>query len=134
MGINYLEDLKTLNFTKLQGSYFRFFLPTFHATDNLKAGPATSIKIWQDKQRLQKFLKTGCIGLQTMDDALLHERRAARSMAKKDLHSRGLALPAMNRSGVGWEGSFLAYPELNENVRYALTNLGLRIAGDFSSG
>ncbi len=129
LGMTFLSDLADLNFTRLQGRYFRFFLPTFsQSTDS-----GYALALWRDRQRAVKFGKTGSLGLRAMDEALAEQRTEIKRQALPDLHRRGLRLPRNDRTGIGSAGSFVAYEELNERVLTALRNLGRRVVADFGS-
>lgn len=131
LGITALSDLKHLNFTRLQGRYFRFFLPTFTGDAALDPGRKSALQLWQDRQRAIKFVKTGGLSLKAMDKALAEQHTQIKRNALQDLHRHGLRLPGGNRTGRGLAGSFVAYEELNERTRTALRNLGRRIVAGF---
>ncbi|MVA72226.1 hypothetical protein GOZ81_14230 [Agrobacterium vitis] len=131
LGIDLFSDLKDLNFTRLQGRYFRFFLPTFSGQAVYGPGTKTAIIVWQDQQRALKFAKSGGLGLKAMDSTLAEQRFKMKRQALKDMHSRGLRLPRDSRIGGGLVGSFISYEELNERVRTALRNLGRRVVDGF---
>lgn len=133
LGINFLNDLQNLNFTRLQGRYFRFFLPTFSSHTASGPGRRSALVLWQDRQRVLKFCKTGGMGLKAMDKALLEQRRKTKREALQGLHRRGLRLPRDGRTGIGPAGSFVAYDELNERALAALRNLGKRVVAGFGS-
>lgn len=131
LGVTYLDDLKTLNFTELQGRYFRFFLPTFSQRAELLSGARSAMEVWRDRQRSIKFTKTGVIGLKTMDDGLAEQKKGTQRAALPDLHRRGLRVPRIERVSIGEAGSFVAYEEMNKRVLTTLRNLGKRVADDF---
>ncbi|WP_433760917.1 hypothetical protein [Brucella anthropi] len=132
LGVDYLDDLKGLNFNELQGRYFRFVLPTF-SMQTSQPGVRSAIKTWEDRQRMTKFMKTGVIGLKAMDDALAERQKKLRRDVQADLHERGLSLPKVPRIATGASGSFVAYADLNERVLTSLRNLGKRVAADFAT-
>jgi hypothetical protein len=70
LGVTSIDDLKKLNFTKLQGRYFRFLLPTFTQKSSVLPDVRSAMIGWRDFQRTIKFTRTGNIGLKTMDDVL----------------------------------------------------------------
>jgi hypothetical protein len=133
LGVAFLSDLKKLNFTRLQGRYFRFFLPTFSRQADLHPGVRSAITVWRDRQRTMKFSKTGNVGLKAMDDALAEQRAAFRRQVLLELHKRGLRLPDVDRTGIGAAGSFAAYDEMNDCVRVSLRNLGKRVVAGFGA-
>ncbi|WP_425640288.1 hypothetical protein [Agrobacterium radiobacter] len=131
LGITALSDLMHLNFTRLQGRYFRFFLPTFTGDAAWYPGRKSALLLWRDRQRATKFGKGGGLSLKAMDRALAEQHAEIKRHALQDLHRRGLRLPGGNRTGRGLAGSFVAYEELNERTRTALRNLGRRIVAGF---
>ncbi|MGR9385184.1 hypothetical protein [Rhizobium leguminosarum] len=134
LGVMFLSDLKKLNFSKLQGRYFRFFLPTFSRQAELRPGARSALTAWRDRQRALKFSKTGSIGLKAMDEAFAEQWTELKRQALPDMHGRGLRLQRTARVGIGSAGSFAAYEDLNERVLTALRNLGKRVAAGLGSG
>lgn len=131
LGVTFLDDLKELNFTRMQGRFFRFFLPTFdrgEASGFRSRGARTE---WLEMQRIIKFTKTGSIGLKAMDDILREDRKELRRRVSGDLKARGLKPRSPSRRGVGPYGTFVAYKEMNDRLRMALRKLGDRVAADF---
>ncbi|WP_047454274.1 hypothetical protein [Rhizobium rhizogenes] len=133
LGVTFLSDLKKLNFTRLQGRYFQFFLPTFSRQAELNPGVRSAITVWRDRQRTLKFIKTGNVGLKAMDEALAEQRIELKRQALPGIHKRGLRLPNVDRIATGAAGSFAAYDEMNDRVRVSLRNLGKRVAAGFGS-
>lgn len=133
LGVTFLSDLEDLNFTRLQGRYFRFFLPTFSRHAELGLRTRSALTLWQDRQRAVKFGKTGNVGLKAMDEALVKQLTEIKRQALRDLHRRGLRLPRNDRTGIGSAGYFVAYEGLNERILTALRNLGKRVAAGFGS-
>lgn len=131
LGITYLDDLRTLNFTRLQGRYFQFMLPTFVSQANRKTGKRKAIAAASNPDRTSKFSKTGVIGLKAMDEVRAEHWLQMRRTILPDLHERGLRLSPINRTARGVAGTFVAYDELNDRVRIALRNLGKRVGADF---
>lgn len=131
LGVTFLDDLKTLNFTGLQGRYFRFFLPTFSRQAALQPDVRAAMELWRDRQRTIKFSKTGNLGLKAMDEAMAERHADLKREALPDLHKRRLRLPRTKRTGSGLAGSFVAYEEMNARVLTALRNLGKRVVADF---
>lgn len=132
LGLTFLSDLAGLDFTRLQGRYFRFFLPTFSGESAHRPGRRSAFVHWRDRQRALKFGKTGSIGLKAMDEACVEQHTKLKRGVLNDLHSRDLRLPRDRRAGRGSTGSFIAYEELNRRVRTALRNLGQRVVADFA--
>lgn len=129
LGLNRLTDLSSFKFTRLQGEFFKFMLPTFPESQPLPHSRAKAMQSWQERQRESKFLTSGVIGLSLMDRAL--ERRAtevrknARSMLRK---KNGRLKPWKHRSS-GMHGTLIAYEELNKRVETALRALTTRMKG-----
>lgn len=134
LGITSLDDLKTLNFTRLQGRYFQFVLPTFVSQANRKTGVGKAIATASNPDRTSKFKRTGVIGLKAMDEVRAEQWLQRRRTNLPDIHERGLRLSPVNRIAKGAAGTFVAYDELNDRVRIALRNLGQRVGADFLAG
>ncbi|MGB3815996.1 MAG: hypothetical protein WA950_22475 [Shinella sp.] len=134
LGITYLDDLRGLNFTRLQGRYFQFMLPTFINYASQKTGKRKAIAAASNPERASKFFKTGVIGLKAMDEVRAERWLQMRRTILPDIHERGLRLSPIDRTAKGVAGTFVAYDELNDRVRIALRNLGSRVGADFLSG
>ena len=134
LGITYLDDLKGLNFTRLQRRYFQFVLPTFVSQAHQKTGKRKAIAAASNPERASKFFKTGVIGLKAMDEVRAERWLQMRRTILPDVHERGLRLSPIDRTAKGAVGTFIAYDELNDRVRIALRNLGSRVGADFLSG
>ncbi|MEN0118292.1 MAG: hypothetical protein AAGD15_16290 [Agrobacterium cavarae] len=132
IGVSTLQDLRSLSFTKLQGRYFQFTLPTF-VNEPERASKKEAIAAASNQERASKFSKTGVIGLKAMDAAKADAKRKMRRMILPDLHAKGLRMKGANRNAQGANGSFVAYDELNERVRVALRNLRRRVVDGFSA-
>lgn len=131
-GVDLLSDLPNLRYATLQGAFFRFVIPTFA---NLAQRPADKISAARsrlERNREQKFLLTGVVGLQAMDEALERQRDAARPAARMILRQRGLLLKPKPRVGRGPSGAFVAFDELNARVATALRKLGDRVDAEWS--
>lgn len=132
LGVDYLTDLRGLRFAKLQSKFFGFVLPTFPDASRLPHGAVRAVRGLREKQREQKFLNTGVIGLAAMDGALARRLKTSRQEIKADIWSKGLTLKPIPRVGRGSSGSLLAYEELNECVGVALRHLGERVTASLS--
>lgn len=133
LGIDYVDDLKGLRFSTLQGRFFKFMLPTFPDEQQNGSTRRTAIATWKSRQRMEKFRKTGVIGLEAMDKVLDQQMKRLRKRSAHHLAQRGLALKPLARRGVGVTGHLVAYAEMNERIGIALTNLGQRVVNDFSA-
>jgi len=132
LGVDDLNDLAQFPFSRLQNRAFTFMLPTFHDPARLRACWRTAIKVSRDRERMQKFLNAGVIGLMAMDGALGRQRDRLRRASKQDLTCRGLKLRSLPRVGKGSSGTFVAYQVMNERTGVALRHLGERVAAAFS--
>lgn len=132
LGVTFLEDLPKLRFARLQRSFFTFMLPTFLDTGKTARPLGAAIKAWHDQQRIEKFLKTGMIGLKAMDDARERQARRLRKQERGRLVANGLKMKRPSRVGTQKTGAFLAYDELNGRVSDALGELGRRVEAAFS--
>ncbi len=133
IGIDTLADLPGLRFPTLQGGFFRFALPTFADTAKWPATKFSAVRAWLERNRIQKFLVTGVIGLQAMDEALERQHKSLRMSARADFRQRGLFFKPLPRVGAGPSRSFVAYDELNTRVATALTKLGDRVHAECSA-
>ncbi len=128
IGLTCLHELKQFSFTSLQGRYFNFMQPTLH-----EEGPGVkgAMQKWQDGRRVEKFAKTGVIGLRHMDEAQEDHRTQLRHREMENMHQVGLRLPSKNRTGHGVGGTMVSYDEMNRVVSKALEHLDRRVATAF---
>ncbi|WP_159946322.1 hypothetical protein [Rhizobium sp. 18065] len=134
IGINRLNDLAMLNFTQLQGRYFRFSHPTFPGGAVLRRGHPAAMNLWLHRQRINAFEVTGNLGVKALDDRAAKHRSHLRKHELTKIHQLGLCMPRPDRTAIGKDGTFVAYTEMNLRVRTALRNLGRRVADGFVSG
>lgn len=132
LGVTFLEDLPKMLSARLQKLFFTFMLPTFLDTEKAGSSRNSAIKAWHDRQRIEKFLKTGVIGLKAMDDALERRRIQMRKDERRRFAMNKLKMKRLPRVGTHKIGTFLAFDELNGRVSDALGRLGERVAADFS--
>ncbi|KVK57567.1 hypothetical protein L905_06075 [Agrobacterium sp. TS43] len=132
IGIGSLNDLRTFSFTKLQGKYFQFALPTF-AAEPVRASKRQALAAASNPERAAKFSKTGVIGLKAMDATRDDARRNLRRRVMHHIHASGLRMSVLNRNAQGATSTFVAFEDLNQRVRVALRNLGKRVGDGFSS-
>lgn len=132
LGIDFLYDLKGFRITRLQAKAFAFVLPTFLDPARARPSVRTAAHVWNDRQRMEKFLNAGAIGLKAMDAALDRRMKALRRASQGDLAKKGLKLKAPPRTGVGSSGTFVSYEAMNERVGMALRHLRERVAAAFS--
>jgi hypothetical protein len=119
LGVTTLAELSELNFAKLQGSFFKFMLPTF-MSPTPAMNPAD--RHWE-RQRVTRFLNTGVVGLRTMDDRRELERQKHRKPLTARLLAKGKPMPPGDRRGRGRNGTMIAYEDLNDRVAMALRKL-----------
>ena len=132
LGVKFLDDLSLLPISKLQAKAFTFVLPTFRNPAHMSRNVRTAMQVSRDRQRAEKFLNAGVIGLKAMDGALDRQMKALRGKSLGDLAKRGLRLKAPTRAGAGSSGTFVSYEVMNERVGVALRHLGERVAAAFS--
>ncbi|AZO05595.1 hypothetical protein [Mesorhizobium sp. M2A.F.Ca.ET.043.02.1.1] len=122
--VDFIHDLRRFNFSKLQGRYFQFMLPTF---ENRFAGKHPAYRALEI-DRWRRFLNAGIVGLVAMEGARRSFRQAARPALKRSLRVKGRTIRPLSRLGSGASGSFLAYETLNGRAAMALEKLGQREA------
>jgi hypothetical protein len=128
LGLYSPDDLVGFNFRKLQGSFFRFMLPTFEGSTEVTASRAHFEAI--DRQH---FLRTGVLGLARMKRARSEARNKHRPALRQALRQLGKKMSRV-RTGTGSEGDLVAYAELNRVVQRSLRNLTNREARGASRG
>ena len=132
LGVTFFVDLPELHFARLQKSFFTFMLPTFHGIGKAGRPLGAAINTWHDQHRIQKFLKTGVIGLKAMDDARERLVKKLRRQERGRMVANGLKMQRPSRVGAQKAGTFLAYDDLNDRVSDALGELGRRVRAAFS--
>lgn len=117
LGVATVEDLLEMNFARLQGQFFQFMCPTFPI---LPSNPAVG---WLEEQRLRRFLSTGVVGLQAMDDERSRLRHTHRPELVRTLRKAGKPAHPQARSGRGRNGLLTAYDGLNARAEGALRKM-----------
>jgi hypothetical protein len=125
LGVNFLDDLRTFNFAKMQGRYFQFMVPTF---ENDFAGKHPARKALE-LDRWIRFLNAGVVGLVAMEGARQSFRDNARPELKRQVRANKHKIRPLTRVGTGTSGSFLAYEALNGRAAMALEDLKDRKGG-----
>lgn len=120
VGVHHFSELRSFKFGRLQGTFFRAMLPTFSIS---KGDPVTT---WRDEQRCTKFLNTGVLGLNAMDEAIREKAREIRLDAVAAVNARGGKVNARSRVGTGATATLMAFEELNRRSRIALDALTKR--------
>lgn len=119
LGVKSLDDLLQLNFAQLQGRYFKFMLPTFMALAESEALEDRYV----ERERIERFLNVGVVGLQGMDDQRRKERLKHRPALVGHLRAKNVPAPVVDRRGRGPAGSLVAYKIVNDRVAMALRKL-----------
>lgn len=127
LGLHKVSDLKGFAFSKLQGRYFQFKLPTFR-TASYEAKPSLRfVKNETERRRAEIFLKTGVVGLFARDIAFRELRGSVAADLRKLCVARGRPF-SLRQKGSGDSGLFVAYDDLNRLAAKALRQLGEREA------
>ena len=127
LGLRRISDLRGFAFTKLQGRYFQFKLPTFRTAPNGKAPVFTLINEKTQCRRAEIFLKTGVVGLRARDVASRDYRTSMIDDLRRLCRQRGRPI-SIRQGGSGETGLFVAYDRLNRFAATALRQLGEREA------
>ncbi|MDQ6434356.1 hypothetical protein RB623_09875 [Mesorhizobium sp. LHD-90] len=122
IGITSIDDLAAFSFQKFQGLYFKFLLPTFEQPGRRSTLALQAVTNAIEQDRRKKFLVTGIVGLEAMDEVKRREREAIRKRSKKSVK----ALEATSRRGAGRFSTMVQYEALTRQVIHALRHLGLR--------
>ncbi len=124
-GLHRLHDLQTFRFTTLQKKFFRFMLPTFQATpekDNLHP----MLNVWIDRMRIERFLKTGILGLEWSDRARDHFRKPHLAELKKTRRSASATRAKKKKRPLPVSRNYVAYEDLCWRIQASLRHLGER--------
>lgn len=119
LGVISLKDLLSFNLASLQGQYFQFMLPTFTSP----GGPYSNHDKYWERYRHERFLATGVVGLQAMDEERERLRKVNRPELVRQLRAKGVKVAPARRAGSGRNGTLIAYKELNDRVAMALRKL-----------
>lgn len=130
-GISEFAAMANFKFTELQGSFFRFMLPTFGthkpAPGSTSMMSRSSVKNRVEETRRQKFLRTGVLGLQIREDAKLDHARLYRNYFMSWHKARGSKMPKRSRIGAGPYGTHIAYKEMARVIERALAGLQRKV-------
>ncbi|WP_455269293.1 hypothetical protein [Rhizobium herbae] len=119
-----LKDLSTFNFSNWVASrYFRFMLPTFIDPRMLKPGIRRALLARTENLRCSKFMKSGVIGLQVLDEARNQFGSQWRPALTRHLIRNNKKVPAKQRVGAGQSGTLVTWPEMSRQVESALRHL-----------
>lgn len=118
-----ISDLRALSFSRLQGDYFHFALPTFR-TEFASLRPAA--ERWIETHRQRRFKNAGVLGLAMLDGAHEAMRADFRKQLLSRLRSQGKRASPRSRSGTGTRKAMVAFEELNRRVAKALDRLAMR--------
>ena len=124
IGIESIQCLSEFSFTRLQGRYFQFVLPTFAQSSN-RIRPAVARVL--EENRHTRFRNSGVLGLIVMDEATRRFHADNRKAVARTLRTLGLKISSPARVGAGSMTTYVKYVELNGRVSNALEKLGERI-------
>lgn len=125
IGFFELKQLDDFAFSKLQGRYFQFKLPTFRDVSGLKGSAGNAAISLIERWRAETFLKTGVVGLDASDRARAKRRQGMLPGFRAVLRSIGKTFTA-TRAAAGLTRSFVAYEGLNLEAAGAFRRLGNR--------
>ena len=130
MGIRTIKDLAGHKFQRFQGRYFKFAVPTFPELayePEEKRRPLLDL-LWKD--RMQRFLNAGVVGVEAWDEA----RRRQRKQTRKETLSSNLPLQ-LTSIMTGRSSTLKDYNELTRKVIQALRHIDdrMRLKGASSS-
>jgi len=131
IGLTDLASLQGFKFTRLQGEYFQFKLPTFVVDDGSAPSATGLAKAMHQANRKIVFQKAGTVGLMVMDAARIRWRATEMPNMKKTLGLMGLKRKKTNRVGTGTTEALTSYSALNKKMALALRDLGHREARAF---
>lgn len=123
IGISTPEDLNDFTFTKLQGAYFEFMLPTFSNTNSLPGGTQGICRDFLERRRQTTFLAIGVVGLQALDQARAVYASTKMPEMRGVLRQRNILLPQRRRTAPRRTGTLVSYNELTTRVQMALRKL-----------
>lgn len=125
LGLDRLPDLRGFKFTRLQGRYFQFKLPTFPVDMEESTSGLEAVKAEREMWRVMTFTRSGIVGLMAMEAEREAGKKAETRALKRNLKSLGKK-KVTSRVGTGSAGDLVAYEELNKKVALALRHLGDR--------
>ena len=130
LGLTDLASLETFSFSKLQGDYFQFKLPSFENGSRTVTSAACIAHNMQEEKRKAVFRKSGIMGLMYMDA----KRRAWRALElptiKSNCRAMGMKMKG-SRVGTGITQTLVSYEAMNQKMALALRDLGHREARAF---
>ncbi|MES0073310.1 hypothetical protein [Mesorhizobium sp. M0058] len=125
IGIDTMTSLMAFRFQTFQGLYFQFRLPTFTDAGALPKGNHATLSHLRENERRTKFLNSGVVGLQAMDDARARRTGALQMTMRTEARKIGNAKAERSTTQ---EMPMIAYKELTGRVLMALRHLGDRVA------
>jgi|GEM_PF-1166383 len=131
IGLTDLASLEDFKFTRLQGEYFQFKLPTFADDDGAASSARSIAKAMHQTNRKIVFQKAGTVGLMVMDAARKRWRASEMPNIGTILIMMGLKKKETNRVGTGTTEALTSYNALNKKMALALRDLGHREARAF---
>jgi hypothetical protein len=131
IGLTDLASLEDFKFTRLQGEYFQFKLPTFVVDDGSASSTRSIAKAMHQTNRKIVFQKAGTVGLMVMDAARKRWRASEMSNIGTILSMMDLKKKETKRVGTGTTEALTSYNALNKKMALALRDLGHREARAF---
>lgn len=124
IGIDTIASLMAFRFQTFQGLYFQFRLPTFADAGALPKGNHATLSHLRENERRTKFLNSGVVGLQAMDDA--RARRTGELQKRMRTEAKQVGKDPGARS-TPQQMTMVAYKALTDRVLMALRHLGKRV-------
>ncbi|MDX8526992.1 hypothetical protein RFM68_21045 [Mesorhizobium sp. MSK_1335] len=122
MGIRTIKDLAGHKFQRFQGRYFNFGVPTFPELAYEPGEKRRPLLELLRKERLQRFLNAGVVGLEAWDEAWRRKKKRTR----KETLKSGLPLPLTSIT-TGSSSTLKDYNELTRKVIPALRHVDDRM-------
>jgi len=122
IGIRSLQDMKAFNYSRLQGKYFQFMLPTFLEKRHVLPRYRLMFK-WIENRAREKFLSTGILGLEALRISRESFLRRNRDGFNQHLRAGGVTRRISDRRGQGSSREFVAWKEMNNCMATALRRL-----------
>jgi hypothetical protein len=124
IGIDTVASLTAFRFQTFQGLYFQFRLPTFADAGAQQKGNRATLSHLRENERRTKFLNSGVVGLNAMDDARARRTGALQMTLRTEAREIGNAPAARSTPQ---EVPMVAYKALTARVLMALRHLGDRV-------
>ncbi|WP_127144603.1 hypothetical protein [Pelagibacterium montanilacus] len=129
LGLVALEDLRGFKTSELQRRYFNFQLITTPTATKLDRGSFDAVARKREALRVEKFLRTGMLGVRAMDVARKDFRTHWHGSLLSEARSQKRKVVWAGRVGAGSTGTNVSYRSLMKRVEAALRHLGERWQG-----